>query len=76
MTMGFPMIHNVSRFKSYGYYYEENDFDAAAERIVEIVENHGKNKEMYAAHTMQLTWQFSIYNPTNSMGWKKLLGSM
>lgn len=73
ITMGFPVIHNVSRFKTFGYYYDKNDFDGAASMIETIVESHETNKEVYTAHTRQLVWQFSIYNPANLDSWRKLL---
>jgi hypothetical protein len=73
MNMGFPVVHNVPRFKSYGYYYGENDFDAGAAAIESIVENHEARKMAYAAHAKQLSWQFSIYNPANASAWKELV---
>ena len=72
-TMGFPLVHNVKRFKDFGYYYEENDFDAAAEQIEKVVRFHKENKEAYDAHFKQLSWNFSIYNPANLASWKKLV---
>ena len=71
--MGFPAVHNVSRFKEFGYYYEGNDFDAAAVAIENIVEHHDKNIEAYRAHGRQLAWRFSPYNPENMAVWKKLI---
>jgi hypothetical protein len=73
MTMGFPVVHNIPRFRDYGYYYEGNDFEAAAEQINNVTLNHEKNKEAYAAHAKQLTWNFSIYNPENITKWTSLL---
>jgi hypothetical protein len=73
ITMGFPVVHNVSRFKDFGYYYEGNDFMAAKKQIEQIVEHHEKNKESYKAHATQLTWRFSPYNPENITAWKSLV---
>jgi hypothetical protein len=73
MTMGFPLVHNVPRFKEYGYYYEENDFMAAATAIERIVSHHEKNVETYRAHARQLAWTFSIYNPVNTTAWRELI---
>lgn len=73
MTMGFPLVHNVPRFKEYGYYYEENDFMAAAGAIERIVQHHEKNVEAYRAHAQQLAWTFSIYNPVNAAAWRALI---
>lgn len=72
-TMGFPVVHNVPQFKQYGYYYDGNDFLGAATQIEQIVANHERNKEAYAAHAKQLAWRFSIYNPENANAWKKLV---
>ena len=73
MHMGFPVVHNAAIFKGYGYYYEGNDFDAAAENIDAIVKHHDLNIETHRAHARQLTWRFSPYNPENMMGWLKLI---
>ncbi len=73
MYLGFPVIHNVSRFKEFGYYYEGHNFQAAADLITHIVEHHDKNIECYRAQARQLTWRFSPYNPENMVGWLKLL---
>ena len=72
-TMGYPVVHNVPRFKEYGYYYEENDFDGAADHIERIVEHHDKNVEAYKAHAKQLAWRFSPYNPENAEAWRRLV---
>jgi len=71
MKMGFPLIHNVPRLSSYGYYYEGNDFDAAAVKIEQAATAH--NPAQYKAHAEQLTYQFSIHNPTNMEGWRRLV---
>ena len=73
LTMGFPVVHNIPRFKDYGYFYEQNDFLGAAEQIEQIVGNHRRNKEAYAAHAKQLTWRFSPYNPENVKAWEALI---
>lgn len=72
MTLGFPLIHNCPRFKSYGYYYPENDIIAATDAITTAVQYHDSNKEAYAAHAKQLAWTFSPYNPVNVEAWEKL----
>jgi hypothetical protein len=73
MTMGFPVVHNIPRFKDYGYYYHCNDLDAGAAQIEDIVENHSVRKEAYKAQAKQLTHQFSCYNPDNVRAWKALV---
>ena len=71
MKMGFPLIHNVPRLSSYGYYYEGNDFDAAAAKMEQVVAAH--NPTQYKAHAEQLAHQFSIHNPANVEGWRRLV---
>lgn len=73
MTMGFPVVHNVPLFKEYGYYYDGNNFDAAAEQIGTIIDHHDINVETHRAHARQLSWRFSPYNPENISGWLKLI---
>lgn len=70
LTMGFPLVHNIEAFKTYGYYYEGNDFDGASNMIDFLVHNH--NKKTYASQAKQLAWQFSIHNPANMEKWDKL----
>ncbi len=72
-TMGFPVIHNVKKFKDYGYYYDENDLHGAAAQIEAVVKNHESAREAYKAHYKQLAWRFSPYNPENIAAWQKLL---
>ena len=72
-TMGFPVVHNVKKFKDYGYYYDENDIQGAADQIVAITKNHDNVSEAYKAHYKQLAWRFSPYNPENIAAWQQLL---
>jgi hypothetical protein len=71
-TLGFPLVHNVPQFKEYGYYYEMNDFDGAADRIEQITKFHDMNKEAYKTMAKQLTWRFSIHNQENMDTWRRL----
>ena len=73
ITMGFPVVHNIKRFKEYGYYYDTHDFDGGADQIERIIKYHNSNKVAYTAQVKQLTWNFSINNPANIEGWKELL---
>jgi hypothetical protein len=72
LHLGFPLIHNVSRFKNFGYYYEDNDFYGASEAIEKVVKRHNSNLSTYAAQASQLTWSFSINNPANIKEWEKI----
>ena len=74
-TMGYPVVHNIRRFKEYGYYYENANFIQASEQIENIVKYHDLNKEAYAAQANQLKWRFSISNPENQKSWNNLVGN-
>jgi hypothetical protein len=75
LTMGFPVVHNVSRLKSYGYYYEGNDFYGVTDLLTEITSKHQQSQAAYETKTKQLLWNFSIHNPSNIQGWKELVFS-
>jgi hypothetical protein len=75
LTMGFPVVHNVSRLKSYGYYYEGNDFYGVTDLLTTITSKHQQCQAAYEAKTKQLLWNFSIHNPSNIKGWKELVFS-
>jgi hypothetical protein len=72
-SLGFPVVHNVSRFAKCGYYYPGNDFDQAANQIETIVKSFGQQKETINAQIRQIAWDFSIYNPANLEAWRKLV---
>ena len=73
LYMGFPVVHNHRRLKDFGYYYPENDFEAAATQVEHILEYHDVNEASYKAHAAQLLWRFSIYNPENQKAWETLV---
>jgi hypothetical protein len=73
LKMGFPVIHNFSPLKDYGYYYEGNDIEAACKLIDVIITSHVVNYEAYKAINEQLFWNFSINNPANLKAWAELL---
>jgi hypothetical protein len=73
MYMGFPVVHNFSCFKDYGYYYENNNLDSAVAAIEDIFTNHVIRKEIYKSQSQELTWRFSPYNSENQQAWLKLI---
>jgi len=73
LKMGFPVIHNFSALKEFGYYYEGDDVEAAVKLIDVIIDTHVVKHEVYKALNEQLFWNFSINNPVNINGWKKIL---
>jgi hypothetical protein len=74
-TLGFPVVHNIRRFKEYGYYYDNANFIEASNQIENIVKYHDLNKEAYASQANQLKWRFSISNPENQTSWNNLVGN-
>jgi hypothetical protein len=73
LYMGFPVVHNHRRLSEYGYYYPENDFEAAADQIERVVEGFEVVRESYKSQARQLLWRFSIYNPANLEEWQRLI---
>lgn len=73
LSMGFPVVHNNRRLKEFGYYYDANDFEAAADQIEKVVDKHHLVVESYKSQARQLLWRFSIYNPENLNAWSKLI---
>jgi hypothetical protein len=66
---GFPVLHNADDWSSYGYYYPNSDFAAAANLIDRVRGCHVENKEIYKAHAKALLWRHSPYNPDVQKGW-------
>ena len=73
LLMGFPVIHNFSRLKNFGYYYEGDSIKEGMSQIQKIVQSHHMRIEAYKAASFQLYWNFSINNPDNIKGWRDLL---
>ena len=76
LYMGFPVVHNYSKLRNFGYYYKDNDILGAVSLIDTIVKTHGSNLEAYKAKNKQLIWNFSLYNPDNVKGWQNILSAV
>jgi len=37
---GFPLVHNATLCTDLGYYYEGNDVQAGADRVIEVIDHH------------------------------------
>jgi hypothetical protein len=70
---GFPVIHNSAAWKDFGYYYNGNNVNAAAEQIELAWQLHSEKLEAYRAHSQALSWRHSPYNPAVQKGWEALL---
>jgi hypothetical protein len=73
MWCGFPVLHNSPSWAPFGYFYSADDFAAAARLIQKIRSGHAAAAETYKAHSRQIAWRHSPYNPVNHAAWKKLL---
>lgn len=70
---GFPVIHNAKCWSEYGYYYEGNSIQNAAEMIQLSKQSHHEFLETYKSHAKTLAWKHSPYNPEIHRGWKEIL---
>lgn len=70
---GFPVLHNSSDWKDYGYYYENSDISTGAELLEKIRKGHQENFYVYKAHAQALAWRHSPYNPEVQREWEKIL---
>lgn len=71
----FPVIHNSTAWKTFGYSYPEQDIDKGVELLHHTLHNHDENLEVYTSHAKALVWKHSIYNPEVQQSWKELLES-
>lgn len=72
---GFPVIHNSSDWKEYGYYYHQSELYSAEEEINRVRDTHHENMEVYIAHAHALAWRHSPYNPEVQKYWHDLIQS-
>jgi len=73
---GYPVLHNASDWKDYGYYYPNSDIQCAAGLIEKIRKTHAENLNIYKAHAHALTWRHSPYNPDVQRQWAKILEAL
>lgn len=69
----YPVLHNASDWKEYGYYYEGSDIAGAVTLIDRIRSSHVANLEAYKGHARALAWKHSPYNPEIQKGWAALI---
>ena len=60
--MGWPILHNAYLCKDIGYYYSDFNYDEAAEKLNEIINNHHANKLEYMKENRKI---IENYLPTN-----------
>jgi hypothetical protein len=73
MWAGYPVLHNCEAWKSFGYYYVDNDTVSGSKALQEAIAHHYDRIETYKSHVKALYWRHSIYNPDIQKGWLKLL---
>ena len=70
--MGYPVIHNIKRFKDFGYYYEASDLDEIG-KMLEQTRIHEQILETYKSHAQTLIWTHSPYNPSVQKKWNEII---
>lgn len=73
---GYPVLHNASDWKSYGYYYKESDILGASEIIDKIRKDHSNNFYIHKSHAHALAWMHSPYNPDVQRSWNKIIEAL
>jgi hypothetical protein len=69
----YPVLHNASDWKEYGYYYNHSDIAGGVALIDKIRSQHVTNLETYKGHARALAWKHSPYNPAIQKGWAALI---
>ena len=70
---GFPVVHNSSSWREFGYSYDGNDIEAASNQIELAHTMHSEKLDTYKSHAQTLTWRHSPYNPEVHKVWERLL---
>ncbi len=71
---GYPVLHNASDWKDFGYYYENSNLAQGVAAIEKVRAYHRETLEVYKAHARALTWRHSPYNPDVQRSWAKIIG--
>jgi hypothetical protein len=70
---GYPLIHNAELVSDLGYYYPENDVEAGAGRLLEVLDAHDESWEDYTARQRRLIARFLSGNPALIQAYDDLL---
>ena len=70
---GYPVMHNASDWKEYGYYYPNSDIAAGAALVERIRKTHMENINVYKGHARALAWRHSPYNPDVQRVWGEII---
>ena len=73
MHLGYPVLHNSSKWAPFGYNWSENRFLEGVQTLHSVLETHRDCLGAYRGHASQLAWIHSPRNPVNRVGWNLLL---
>lgn len=73
---GFPVLHNCTSWRDFGYYYAENDITKGVIQALYAIRQHVDSFETYVSHGRTLMWRHSPYNPDIHRDWKKLIDNI
>ncbi len=73
MELGFPVLHNSTGWKEFGYYWSVDQWPKALADLCMILQIHGSQLAVYQSHAKQLQWKHSPWNPVNRTEWQKVL---
>lgn len=73
---GFPVLHNCTSWKDFGYYYPENDITKGVVQALYAHRQHADSLETYKSHAKTLFWRHSPYNPEVQKAWIQLLAGV
>jgi hypothetical protein len=73
LYMKMPLIHNSTYLKKYGYYYPEFNVEKGAKVLKKAINHHKDNLEKYNKLCEECIYNYSINNPKNINGYKKLI---
>jgi hypothetical protein len=73
MRLGYPVVHNSDFFKSAGYYYPGIDAMKGAEQLKLAIETHEENYEKQLEAGKEIIYKYSMDNPVQVEGYKRLI---
>lgn len=69
----YPVLHNVSNWSKYGYYYKNSSIKDGSNIIHTVIHTHKDSLEIYESHMQTLSWRHSPYNPDLHREWAERL---
>jgi hypothetical protein len=74
--LGYPMVHNASMCTDLGYYYPNNDVEAGARQLMQVLEHHDGTAEAYARRQKQHLLAYTAANPELVATYDELLAAL